>query len=163
MTVLGSCVSACMRDRRQGIGGMNHFMLPDAGGDGRDPLSATARYGAFAMEILINQLLKAGARRADLEAKVFGGANVMSGFTHANGGQRNAIFGRDFLSTERISVIAEDLLDIYPRKVYYFPRTGRVMVRKLRDGVADSIASQENKYQRELNRSKMSGDVELFG
>ena len=122
VTVLGSCVAACIRDSYSGIGGMNHFMLPDGGGDPGSPMSSSARYGTFAMEILINQLLKLGARRANLEAKVFGGGNVLDGLTVANVGQRNADFVLKFLATEKIKVVAQDLVDIYPRKVYFFPK-----------------------------------------
>jgi chemotaxis protein CheD len=162
VTVLGSCVSACIRDRRSGSGGMNHFMLPDGGTDSRDPLSSTARYGVFAMEMLINELIKLGAQRTDLEAKVFGGGNVMAGFTQANVGQRNATFVRDFLKTERIPLLAEDLLDIHPRKVYFFPATGKVLVRKLRELHNDTISRRELDYRSELNRTDVSGAVELF-
>jgi chemotaxis protein CheD len=162
VTVLGSCVSACIRDRRSGVGGMNHFMLPDGVADPRDPLSAPARYGVFAMEILINQLLKRGAQRNSLEAKVFGGGNVMAGFTQANVGQRNAEFVHRFLETERIAVAAEDLLDIYPRKIYYFPATGRVLVHKLRELHNDTIQRREEGYRASLNRTDVSGAVELF-
>ena len=94
VTVLGSCVSACLRDRVSGVGGMNHFMLPDGGGDADSPISASMRYGTYAMEILINELLKAGARRENLEAKVFGGGNVLRGFVAINVGERNAEIGR---------------------------------------------------------------------
>lgn len=125
VTVLGSCVAACIRDNNSGIGGMNHFMLPDGGGDQGSPMSSSARYGTFAMEILINQLLKLGARRVNLEAKVFGGGNVLDGLTIANVGQRNADFVLKFLATEKIRVIAQDLVDIYPRKVYFFLKIAR--------------------------------------
>ena len=101
---------------------MNHFMLPDGGGDAGSPMSASMRYGAYAMEVLINQLLKAGARRENLEAKVFGGGNVLRGFTTINVGERNAQFVRDFLRAENIRVVAEDLNDVHPRKVYFFPQ-----------------------------------------
>jgi len=125
VTVLGSCVSACIRDSVSGIGGMNHFMLPDgASADKDSPVSESMRYGTYAMEVLINQLLRNGARRENLEAKIFGGGNVLKSFTTMNVGDRNAIFVRKFLKEERIKVTGEDLLDIYPRKVYYFPRTG---------------------------------------
>src|SRR3569832_486676 len=93
VTVLGSCVAACIRDRVSGIGGMNHFMLP-YGGDADSPVSASMRYGTYAMEILINQVLKAGAKRENLEAKVFGGGAVLRGFTASNVGERNARGGR---------------------------------------------------------------------
>jgi chemotaxis protein CheD len=100
VTVLGSCVSACIRDRVKGLGGMNHFMLPD-GGDPGNPVSASMRYGTYAMEVLINDLLKAGARREHLEAKVFGGGAVLRGFSAMNVGERNAAFVMQFLKTER--------------------------------------------------------------
>ena len=67
VTVLGSCVSACIRDRVSGVGGMNHFMLPDGGADSENPVSASMRYGTYAMEVLINELLKAGAKRENME------------------------------------------------------------------------------------------------
>ena len=132
VTVLGSCVAACIRDRVSGIGGMNHFMLPDGGGDADSPVSASMRYGTYAMEVLINDLLKAGARRENLEAKVFGGGAVLRGFTAINVGERNAKFVRSYLQNEHIKVTAEDLNDVHPRKVYFFPRTGKVLVKKLK-------------------------------
>lgn len=162
VTVLGSCVSACIRDRDSGIGGMNHFMLPDVGQDLHNPLSTSMRYGAYAMEVLINQLIKLGAKRNYLEAKVFGGGNVLRGFTVANVGQRNAEFVERFLSMERIPLVARDLLDLYPRKVYYFPSTGRVLVRKLKKVHNDTIVQREQEYGSRLRYSKVEGDVELF-
>lgn len=162
VTVLGSCVSACIRDRVSGIGGMNHFMLPDSGQDQGNPLSSSARYGTYAMEILLNQLLKMGAKRSNLEAKVFGGGNVLRGFVVANVGERNAKFVLDFLAMEKISVVAQDLLDIYPRKVYFFPSTGKVLVKKLRRVHNDTIVEREKEYSTRLQYSKVEGDVELF-
>lgn len=165
VTVLGSCVAACIRDRASGIGGMNHFMLPDSvGQDQSNPLSSSARYGTYAMEMLINELSKLGARRSNLEAKVFGGGNVLRGFTVANVGERNARFVIDFLRTERIPVIAQDLLDIYPRKVYYFPQTGRVLIKKLRSVHNNTIFDRESEYRTRLRSSEtdMGGDIELF-
>jgi len=162
VTVLGSCVCACIRDRISGIGGMNHFMLPDAGQDQGDPLGESARYGTYAMEILINQLLKMGAQRSNFEAKVFGGGAVLRGFTVANVGERNADFVLKFLQTEKISIAAQDLLDIYPRKVYYFPKTGLVRVKKLKQVHNDTIINRETEYNTRLHYSKMEGDVELF-
>ena len=162
VTVLGSCVSACIRDRVSGIGGMNHFMLPD-GGDGSNPLiSASARYGTYAMEVLINELLKSGARRENLEAKVFGGGNVLRGLTALNVGERNAAFVMQFLKTERIPVLAEDLNDIHPRKVYFFPKTGKVMVKKLMQTQNDTVAKRELDYARRLKVEPVGGDIDLF-
>ncbi len=163
VTVLGSCVAACIRDCRSGIGGMNHFMLPDSNADDSSPLSSSARYGTYAMEILINHISKMGARRANLEAKVFGGGNVLKGFTVANVGQRNADFVLEFLATEKIRVAAQDLIDIYPRKIYYFPNSGKVMVKKLRNIHNNTIFEREKDYGSRLQKSKVEGDVELFG
>ncbi|NIA54107.1 chemoreceptor glutamine deamidase CheD [Massilia sp. TW-1] len=161
VTVLGSCVSACVRDRVRGLGGMNHFMLPD-GGDPGNPVSASMRYGTYAMEVLINDLLKAGARRENLEAKVFGGGAVLRGFSAMNVGERNAAFVINFLKTERIPVLAEDLNDIYPRKVYFFPRTGKVLVKKLMQTHNDTLAKRELAYASRLKVTPVAGDVDLF-
>ena len=162
VTVLGSCVSACIRDRITGMGGMNHFMLPDGGGDGGSPVSASMRYGSFAMEILINDLLKAGARRENLEAKVFGGGAVLRGFTAMNVGERNAAFVTNFLKTERIPVLASDLNDVYPRKVYFFPKTGKVLVKKLMQTQNDTLAKRELDYAKRLKVEPVGGDIDLF-
>lgn len=162
VTVLGSCVSACIRDRVTGLGGMNHFMLPDGGSDPNSPISASARYGTYAMEILINDLLKAGARRDNLEAKVFGGGAVLKGFTAINVGERNAAFVQTFLRNERIRIVAEDLNDIYPRKVYFFPRTGKVLVKKLMQAHNDTLAKREIEYASRLKKQPVAGDIELF-
>lgn len=162
VTVLGSCVGACIRDRISGIGGMNHFMLPDSGQDKSNPLGESARYGAYAMEILVNQLLKLGAKREHLEAKVFGGGNVLRGFILANVGERNSEFVLNFLKTENIKVVAQDLLDIYPRKVYFFPKSGKVLVKKLRTVHNDTIVEREKEYSTRLHYAKVEGEVDLF-
>lgn len=160
VTVLGSCVAACIRDNESGIGGMNHFMLPDEGG--RDVVSNSARYGTYAMEILINHLLKSGARRNRLEAKVFGGGAVLESLSSSNVGARNAEFVLKFLQTEKIPVVAKDLLDSYPRKVYYFPQAGRVLVRKLHRVHNDTLFNREKEYRARIEHSKVEGDIELF-
>ena len=160
VTVLGSCVSACIRDRDKGIGGMNHFMLADSGDAGA--LSSSARYGTYAMEILINHLLKLGARRTSLEAKVFGGGRVMEKLTSSMVGERNAKFVKDFLKTEGIAVAAEDLLDVYPRKVYFFPQNGRVLVRKLVRLHNDTLIRREKEYAARLTEAPVAGEIELF-
>lgn len=163
VTVLGSCVAACIRDRANGVGGMNHFMLPENGDEASGGLCApSARYGIHAMEMLLNQLAKRGARRSFLEAKVFGGGNVMRSMTQSNVGPRNAEFVLEFLQRERIPVAASDLLDDCPRKVYFFPRSGRVMVKKLRSLHNDTIAQRESDYRKQLAQAKVAGDVELF-
>lgn len=163
VTVLGSCVSACIRDRVSGIGGMNHFMLPESSpADANNPVSESARYGTYAMEVLINQLLKNGARRENLEAKIFGGGNVLSGFTAINIGEKNAAFVRKYLRDENIRVVGEDLNDVYPRKVYFFPQTGRVLVKKLKQMHNNTLITREESYAKKLNTNKVAGDVELF-
>lgn len=160
VTVLGSCVAACIRDVDSGIGGMNHFMLPDDGG--KSSAGSSARYGTYAMEVLINHLLKLGARRNRLEAKVFGGGAVMASLASSNVGARNAEFVLDFLKTEKIPIVAKDLLDSYPRKVYYFPHSGRVLVKKLHRVHNDTLFSRESDYKSRLSSSSLEGDVELF-
>lgn len=162
VTVLGSCVAACIRDRVTGIGGMNHFMLPDSRQDEDNPLSVSARYGTYAMEMMINQLIKLGAQRTNFEAKVFGGGKVLRGFTVGNVGERNARFVLEYLQTENIQVTAQDLLDIYPRKVYFFPKTGRVLVKKLKSLHNDTIFNREKEYSSRLKQSGVEGEVELF-
>lgn len=162
VTVLGSCVAACVRDRVSGIGGMNHFMLPDSGSDQLNPLGTSMRYGSYAMEILINQLIKLGAIRANLEAKVFGGGQVLRGFTKGNVGERNAEFVLDYLQTENIRIAAQDLLDIFPRKVYFFPHTGKVLVKRLRKENNNTIVEREQEYVARITSADVGGDVELF-
>jgi chemotaxis protein CheD len=162
VTVLGSCVSACIRDRTTGIGGMNHFMLPDSSSDVDSPVSASMRYGTYAMEVLINELLKSGARRENLEAKVFGGGSVLRGFVAINVGERNAQFVRNYLKAESIRVVAEDLNDIHPRKVYFFPRSGKVLVKKLKQLNNNTLVNREQDYAHRLHSKPVAGDIELF-
>lgn len=162
-TVLGSCVAACIRDRVTGIGGMNHFMLPD-GGDADSPVSTSMRYGSYAMEMLINRILKAGGRRENLECKVFGGGNVLKGLTTMNVGDRNAAFVRAYLKAEGIRIVAEDLNATYPRKIVFFPKTGRALMKKLGSDAGDqALIRSEREYEKQINVVKeVEGDVELF-
>ena len=160
VTVLGSCVAACVRDPLAGVGGMNHFMLPDDGG--KDAVAASARYGTYAMEVLINHLLKLGARRDRLEAKVFGGGAVLASLASSNVGVRNAEFVLNYLKLEGIPVIASDLLDSYPRKVYFFSDSGRVLVKKLNRVHNDTLYTREQTYKARLTHAEVAGDVELF-
>lgn len=166
VTVLGSCISACIRDVQLGIGGMNHFMLPEQGEHssekwGTSELSSASRYGNWAMEFLINEILKLGGTRRNLEIKIFGGGNVLSNMTDI--GQRNIQFVRKYLYEENFEIAAEDLGDIYPRKVLYFPDTGAVKVRKLRETANDTLLQRELSYSRNLEQTPtQSGSVELF-
>ncbi|MBI3529292.1 MAG: chemoreceptor glutamine deamidase CheD [Betaproteobacteria bacterium] len=166
VTVLGSCVAACIRDVTNGIGGMNHFMLPDAGSGEADRFGSTARYGVHAMELLINSLLKLGAKRHNFEAKVFGGGNVMRSLNHSNVGVRNAQFVLEFLGNEKIRVVAQDLEDIYPRKVYFFPHDGKARVKKLMNMHNRTLFEREADYTSHLRQTTdtvSGGDIELFG
>jgi chemotaxis protein CheD len=162
VTVLGSCVAACIRDKTNGIGGMNHFMLPENANEQGGWGATSTRYGTYAMEVLINQLLKLGAERKNMEAKVFGGGNVIANMTTTNVGERNSKFVLDFLKMEKIPISAKDLLDIYPRKVYFFPSTGKVMVKKLRTVHNQTIEDREMQYRSRLQASKVEGEIELF-
>ena len=159
VTVLGSCVSACMRDPVAKVGGMNHFMLPgrDVGG----PLSASARYGAYAMEVLINQLFALGAKRERLEVKIFGAARVLPGMSDI--GERNAKFALDYLRRESIRVLAEDLGHDEPCKIYFFAQTGRVLLKRLKSLRNDTIVRRERDYAQRLEQiSDRGGAADLF-
>jgi len=159
VTVLGSCVAACLRDPILRLGGMNHFLLPDG-----DPnVGDSTRYGAHAMEVLINELLQHGAARKRLQAKVFGGGNVLQGFAHTLIGSRNAEFVLRYLDAEKIPVIAQDLRGIHPRKVYFFPNTGKVMVQRLAHSHDAELIASESAARARLSRVPVSGGVELFG
>lgn len=161
-TVLGSCVSACIWDRTAKVGGMNHFMLPGGESAGADELTAASgRYGVFAMEQLINELIKHGARKSNLEAKVFGGGAVLRKFSTLNVGERNAAFVLDFLKTEGIRVASQDLMDIHPRRVAFFPVTGRALCKKLTK-TDNSLVAAEQQYTAKINTTPVAGDIELF-
>lgn len=159
VTVLGSCIAACLWDRFMRIGGMNHFMLPD--GDSSD---VSGRYGSYAMELLINEMLKLGARRESMQAKIFGGAQVMANFTTMNVGERNTSFVTEYLQTERIPIVSEDVLDIYPRKVVFFPSTGKAMVKRLAHAHPEALVQQEitRGNAAAVARNTAGGSVDLF-
>jgi chemotaxis protein CheD len=158
MTVLGSCIAACIWDGKARTGGMNHFMLPD--GEGGD---ASGRYGSYAMELLINEMLKLGARRETMQAKIFGGAQVMAGFTTMNVGERNTKFVLDYLATERIPVVSQDVLDIHPRKVCFFPVTGKALVKRLAHSHPETLVVEERRGNAvSVAKSTAGGSVDLF-
>jgi chemotaxis protein CheD len=157
MTVLGSCIAACIWDGRVRVGGMNHFMLPDGDGDEGE---SSGRYGSYAMELLINEMLKLGARR---ETKIFGGAQVMAGFTTMNVGERNTKFVLNYLATERIPVVSQDVLDIHPRKVCFFPVTGKALVKRLAHAHPETLAVEERRGNAaSVAKSTAGGSVDLF-
>jgi chemotaxis protein CheD len=161
VTVLGSCVSVCLRDPVTRIGGMNHFMLPEHTGN-ETLVSEPARYGAHAMEILINNLLSIGARRERLEAKVFGAGRVLPGMSDV--GARNAVFALEYLERERIPVKARDVGGERARKVYFFVETGRVLVKQINHLRNDTVINRERAYAVEIGDRKITGGgIELFG
>jgi len=158
-TILGSCVSACVRDPVARIGGMNHFLLP-----GNEEMVTTtgdaARYGVFAMENLINGILKAGGQKNRLEFKVFGGGNVIN--NSARIGSKNAQFIRDFLKKEGFRITSEDLEGELPRRLHYYPDTGKVMLRKLNRKDDRLVVEEETRYTREITNKPVEGDIDLF-
>jgi chemotaxis protein CheD len=163
-TVLGSCVAACIRSPRLKVGGMNHFMLPrpsGAGADTWDDIRGRAtRYGTASMEQLINRILSNGAKREELEVKVFGGARVLAVMTDV--GSHNIDFVHEFLKNEGLKVVAEDVGDTCPRHVRYFPHTGKVQVRHLGAGQQVGVASREEKFLKGLDAEPISGGIDLF-
>ncbi len=163
-TVLGSCVSACIRDRMFGIGGMNHFMLPASEGGqwggAADVTSTATRYGNYAMEHMINDILKHGGHRRNLEIKIFGGGQIINAMTDI--GRRNIEFVIDYLATEKLELAGRDVAGPYPRKILYFPASGRVRVKKLKNMHNDTIVRREQEYKRELEVKPIEGGVELF-
>jgi len=164
-TVLGSCISACIRDTVTGIGGMNHFMLPETN---KHKLSAGAeavvgnatRYGNYAMEHLINMILANGGKRKNLEVKVFGGGKIIP--TLGDVGLNNINFVLEYIDTEALKLVSQDLGDIYPRKVIYFPKTGKVRMKKIKDLHNETIASREKQYRSSIKDVTVESDVELF-
>lgn len=164
-TTLGSCISACIRDRTTGVGGMNHFMLPESADGAADTtkasgLGAATRYGNYAMEHMINEIMKNGGRKDNFEVKIFGGGRILENMTDV--GQRNIAFVRDYLAAEGLKVAAEDVGDIFPRQVIYFPATGRVKVKRLRSLHNNVIVEQEMKYVGSIASKPVSGEIELF-
>jgi chemotaxis protein CheD len=164
-TVLGSCISACVRDPGRGIGGMNHFMLPEDMTQGKSAWLEVAaglatRYGSFAMESLINGLLKLGARRDRLEMKLVGGGRVLSVGTDV--GARNIAFARTWLSNEGYSVAAKDVGGNRPRRVVYFPRSGKMLVKQLQAADNQEITIRERAYLAIVAKRQLDNDIELF-
>jgi chemotaxis protein CheD len=162
-TTLGSCISACMRDRVSGIGGMNHFMLPASVEEGSwktAGLGSATRYGNFAMEYLINEILKNGGSRKNLEVKLFGGGCIVEKMS--NIGMDNIDFAHDYIKTEGLHVTSEDLGDIFPRMVVYFPATGKVRVKRLRSLHNNTVVELETNYLRTIEAKPVSGEIELF-
>jgi len=169
VTILGSCISACIRDRVLGIGGMNHFMLPVQNENssenwGSNPVTQESRYGNWAMEFLINEILKRGGRRENLEVKLFGGGQMIASLTDI--GQRNILFVYNYLAKEGLKVAAADVGDVYARKVLYFPDTGAVKMRRITHTKNDTLLQRENEYRKSVDKSNQpnsgAGSIDLF-
>lgn len=166
-TTLGSCIAACIWDERLGIGGMNHFMLPitdkemhEVDWGQRGLASDATRYGNFAMEHLINVILKSGGYKNNLRAKVFGGGKVLKKMSDV--GERNTAFVFDYLATEKIEVVTSDVGSIFPRKVIFEPATGRAFVKRLDNLHNDTIVKREFDYRDRIDAKPTDGDIELF-
>ena len=162
-TVLGSCISVCVHDPVNRIGGMNHFLLPhDEGGhrlSNSDPAGYRTRYGATAMEHLFNSVFKLGSAREQLQIKIFGGGNVLP--TTMQIGALNATFARDYLTREGLTVVADDVEGPWSREVRFLPQTGDAFVRRLAAD-DDEIRRNETRYLEQVSRTKSDDDIELF-
>ncbi len=166
-TTLGSCVSACIWDEHVGIGGMNHFMLPltdkeahEVDWGQRGMASDATRYGNFAMEHLINMILKSGGRKVNLRAKVFGGGKVLKQMSDI--GDKNIAFVLQYLEDEGIRVEGSDLGSFYPRKILFEPNSGRAFVKTIDNLHNDTIVRRESDYRNRIDQAPVEGDVELF-
>lgn len=141
-TILGSCISACIRDTEAKVGGMNHFLLAEPSGNARDRYGASARYGAFAMEQLINKVLTRGSgRKANLEIKIFGGGLINSALTDV--GAKNIEFVHEFLSNEGYPIASEDVGGSFARRVMFKPHSGRAFIKRLDSIAASSVEKEE--------------------
>jgi chemotaxis protein CheD len=160
VTILGSCVAACIRDPVARVGGMNHFMLPENETGAWSGVSSSLRYGNFAMERLVNDILKRGGRRSRLEIKVFGGANVLS--IAATVGRRNCEFIEAYLAAEGLPIAARHLYGEHPRRVHYFPQTGKAFVLELRRQKDIEGMGVEQTYRETLKTEPVTGSIELF-
>jgi chemotaxis protein CheD len=155
-TVLGSCIAACVREPSIPVGGMNHFMLPMAPRGGDE--GASARYGLYALECLVNEILRRGGLRSRLEVKVFGGGRVLDGGTDI--GKGNIDFVRGFFLAENIPILVEDVGDRIARRLRYWPLTGRVQVLHMpMDKKVKQVLEQESRAAVKL---PSAGSVELF-
>jgi len=157
-TILGSCVTACIRNPDTGYGGMNHFMLP-ANTNGSTITNNSLRYGSFAMESLINEVLSRGCSRENLEIKVFGGANIIG---HSNVGSKNADFVEEFLHNEGYTIAARDLRGDCARRIIYSPYTGRVNMLVLNRHHDKGVFEEEKKYKKTLDKQPVEGTIDLF-
>jgi chemotaxis protein CheD len=159
-TILGSCVAACIWDAVAGYGGMNHFLLP--GERAQDSETQTnersVRYGVHAMELLVNGLLKKGAQRRRLQAKLFGGARMVEGLTDV--GEMNACFAENFLAAERIALVSSSLRGHHGRRIQFWPVSGRARQILIGDDQVSVLTAEDRIRARTIVQT--GGDVELF-
>lgn len=160
VTTLGSCVTACIRDTALGLGGINHFMLPNSDSGQWGGVSAAMRYGNHAMEVLINDILRHGGARNRLEIKIFGGANVTG--TSNLIGSKNVAFIEEYLKAEHMASAAQHLGGNQGRRIIYFPATGKVKMKLLDRADNAQVAAQERDFKAEIEISSVEGSVELF-
>lgn len=164
-TVLGSCISACIWDEVNKVGGMNHFLLPsrsvNSSSSWGDPSSYTTRYGNWAMEYLVNEVIKQGATRNNMKAKVFGGGKIINAMT-TDVGNGNVEFVLEYLKLENIPIIAHDTGGPWPRKVMFDPITGRAQVKKLRSMHNDTVQRRERQYVSDVVQGEQESNIELF-
>lgn len=160
VTVLGSCVSACLRDPDAQVGGMNHFMLPHHGSDPGGPVSESARYGAYAMEVLVNNLLALGAKRSRMQAKIFGAGRIVPGMSDI--GAKNAKFAIEYLERERIPILAQDLGRDEASKVYFFPQSGKVLLKRLKSLRNNTVVERDLSYADRLDSLNLEKPADLF-
>jgi chemotaxis protein CheD len=158
-TVLGSCISACVRDPIAGVGGMNHFMLPKPKEEGCDSWGESTRYGSYAMESLINGILKRGGVKNRLEVKLFGAGKIYEG--NIDVGARNTEWVLEYLKVEGLSACKTDLGDVYPRKVYYFTESGKVLLKKLQRLKNRTIEVREQEYAAKIQTPKEAAEEEV--
>ncbi len=163
VTVLGSCISACIQDEVLKIGGMNHFMLPKDKsynkGSHVDVIddSDAARYGNVAMERLINDIIKLGGSRCNMKAKIFGGGRITN--SSMDIGLDNIKFVREYLQMESIEILKEDVGSELPRKVYYIPESNDVYVKKIERMNNNTIIVRENNYIKSLKKTETESQV----
>jgi chemotaxis protein CheD len=160
VTILGSCVAVCMRDPLLGVGGMNHFLLPESESGHWGGVSATTRYGNHAMETLINDIIAMGGARSRFEVKIFGGGHVIDSSMAI--GQKNAEFAEEYLANEGMAVVAKHVGGFHPRRIHYFPQTGKVQMQLLKRGTDETVFRQERDYQRKIAVRPVEGGVDLF-
>ena len=160
VTVLGSCVAACIRNPLTGFGGMNHFMLPQSSTFEWGGSSAAMRFGNHAMEALINDIIRSGCPRELLEIKVFGGGNVIKSSQLI--GQHNADFVLKYLENEKLRVLAADLGGNYPRRIHFFPNSGLVKRLYLRRSDDQAVFKDESKHMAAKPEPQEEGSIDLF-